>query len=228
MIEYLRGVYIFTDHVFDDRGASDFSYPSAEAPYKNNAADLVELQMRPDVVAGAITFGVRLNTLLFEHVPVVAIGIDDGSGAGVVDWPFDDGVRAAGVRWVLTLQAGGGTLTDLVGETSLPITVVVKNDTGPGERDLENTLTVTLEAASQPRRDLARPARHVFVRRRHVGVLAALREVRADGVEIPPVEVCPETLDQLPVRGRVAHVAVPRFPPALYHRRVAGGEERCR
>src|SRR6188474_1795797 len=62
--EYRGGVYVFTDYVFDDRGANtapptggDYTYPESGAPYFKNAADLVEVRVQP--LATGIAFGVR-------------------------------------------------------------------------------------------------------------------------------------------------------------------------
>ncbi|MGH7818596.1 MAG: hypothetical protein ACREQ9_02370, partial [Candidatus Binatia bacterium] len=75
--EYANGVYVYTDYVFDDHGADtdgsaggDVTYPADGLPYRKNAADIVEVRVEPDPSAAAIRFGVRLNTLYLESVPV--------------------------------------------------------------------------------------------------------------------------------------------------------------
>jgi alpha-methylacyl-CoA racemase len=62
-----------------------------------------------------------------------------------------------------------------------------------------------LEPEPEARSDLLRTPRDVVVRCRDVGVLAVLREVGADGVEVTPVEIAPEALDDLSIPGRFAH-----------------------
>ena len=147
--EVRRGVFIYTDYVYDDRGADtngvaggDFTYPSG-ASYKSNAADLIELRVMPDVAAGTITFGARLNTVVDPALPVVAIGIDTGGGTDAA-WPFGVGVHAP-VTHVLTIRADQAVLTTIAPAPDASVPVTVGNDTPPGERQLENTFTTTVD-----------------------------------------------------------------------------------
>jgi predicted esterase len=147
------GIYIATDYVYDDRGADalppaggDYAYP-AGAPYFKNAADLVEVRVQPH--ASEIAFGVRFNTVVDPAVPVAAIGIADGSAPALAaPWPSGAGVSAQGVRYVLTIHAGGAVLTDLLTSAAVPLAVSVENDTGPAQRHLENTFTTSVPLAA--------------------------------------------------------------------------------
>ena len=100
---YRGGEYLYQDYLFDDHGADtgasssppgvdgfspasgDLLYPSA-ARYANNAADLVELRIKP--TAKAIVYRVTLGAVLADDAAVVGIGIDtDRSGGAQVAWP---------------------------------------------------------------------------------------------------------------------------------------------
>ena len=144
--EHQGGAYIWTDQVFDDHGAADYAYPADEAPYMRNAADLVEVRAARNG-ADALVLGARLNTLLDPAVPVVAVGITDATMAGRAEtWP-GAGVRADGVRWVVTLDGRdqGSTVTDLSdGSVTAIAAAVLNNDTDADHRALENTITGTV------------------------------------------------------------------------------------
>lgn len=149
--EYRDGTFVHTDHVFDDKGADvsgaaggDFTYPAEGAPYMRNAADLVEVRLRPD--GDALSLGVRLNTVLDSDVPVAAVGIVDPAGSLADEarvWP-GAGVRATGVRWVATLGAGGAVVTDLRSGATATFPLVLSNDTETAQRQHENTLSTRL------------------------------------------------------------------------------------
>jgi dienelactone hydrolase len=150
--EVRNGVFIATDYVFDDHGANldalpggDYAYPSDAAPYKRNAADIVELRLRADTPAKMIDIGVRLNTLLDTSTPVIAVGIDDGTAPSLdVTWPYDVGVHAPGVRYVLTIQNDTAVLTDLTSGATEEFTVTIGNDLGVAGAQRENTFTVEI------------------------------------------------------------------------------------
>jgi hypothetical protein len=149
--EVRDGTYIYTDPVFDDHGpdtdgetGGDATYPEEGAPYMRNAADLVELRLR-EAGARSMALGVRLNTLLDRSVPIVAVGIAHHSMAGTArSWPGGAGVRADGIRWVVTLRGGGAFVTDLAQGTRQRLPVEFRNDTRAGRRHLENTLSVRI------------------------------------------------------------------------------------
>jgi pimeloyl-ACP methyl ester carboxylesterase len=145
--EYRDRTYIWTDQVFDDRGAGGASYPSVGDPYMRNAADLVEVRLRSD--GQGLVVGARLNTMLDPAVPIVAVGISDPSMEGTAEpWP-GAGVQADGVRWVLTLEQGKTTVTDLAQQTSQNhAPPVIRDGTDEDHRALENTLTAVIPWAT--------------------------------------------------------------------------------
>jgi hypothetical protein len=148
--EVRRGTFIYTDPVFDDRGANtdgtsggDAAYPADGAPYMRNAADLVEVRLRRS--GDALAVGVRLNTLLDPDVPIAAVGITDPSARGVArSWPFGAAVSATDVRWVVTLRHPRAIVTDLLLGTSTSFPLTLRDGTKAAERQLENTLSAQI------------------------------------------------------------------------------------
>ena len=135
---YRRGEYLYQDYLFDDHGAEtgaltsppgtagfspaagDLFYPS-EARYANNAADLVELRIKP--TRDAIVYRVTLGTVLDDDATVVGIGIDTDRGGGAqVAWPHGAGLTSPGLDRFVTAWGTGGDVTGLPGgaTTSLP------------------------------------------------------------------------------------------------------------
>ncbi|MBA3264646.1 MAG: hypothetical protein H0T69_19695 [Thermoleophilaceae bacterium] len=126
---YRRGEYLYQDYLFDDHGAEtgvsssppgvagfspasgDLRYPTA-ARYANNAADLVELRIRP--TADAIVYRVTLGTVLAEDATGVGIGIDtDRSGGDQVPWPRGAGISSPGLDRFITAWGTGGEISEL-------------------------------------------------------------------------------------------------------------------
>ena len=138
---YRDGEYLYQDYLFDDHGADtvpasgngakpgpdsfspsagDVAYPTAER-YANNAADLVELRIKP--TTDAIVYRVTLNTVKAADAAVVGIGIDrDRSGGVPVPWPGGAGISSPGLDLFITAWGTGGKVTGLpVGvDTALP------------------------------------------------------------------------------------------------------------
>ncbi|HET6965617.1 MAG TPA: hypothetical protein VFH58_12650 [Acidimicrobiales bacterium] len=74
---YAAGTYVWTDYVYDDRGASSSQGGDGSASYPgglSNAADLVQLQMSE--VEGGLRLRATLETLSDPSVPVLAVGFD--------------------------------------------------------------------------------------------------------------------------------------------------------
>jgi poly(3-hydroxybutyrate) depolymerase len=141
---YRDGEYLYQDYLFDDRGAdtlegsagqrdsnADFSptsgnvfYPTA-ARFAQNAADLVELRVKP--TRGAILYRVTLNTVKAKDDAIVGIGIDTNrSGGARVLWPGGAGVSSPGLDRFVTAWGTGGRVYrrdpatgELEGEESL-------------------------------------------------------------------------------------------------------------
>jgi pimeloyl-ACP methyl ester carboxylesterase len=103
---YVDGEYLYQGWVHDDYGAAtpeetgtsspvettldapegDLVYPTDEARYRYNAADVVEVRARP--TRDGVAYRIALNTMVESHedAAVVAIGIDTGSGETRTDW----------------------------------------------------------------------------------------------------------------------------------------------
>jgi Putative esterase len=122
---YRRGEYLYQDYLYDDHGAStrpgsplppgsasfsptsgDVLYPTG-ARFANNAADLVELRIRP--TRRAVVYRVTLNTALDEDTAAVAIGVDtDRRGGAPVAWPRGARISSPGVdRFIVAWGSGG-------------------------------------------------------------------------------------------------------------------------
>jgi hypothetical protein len=134
---YRRGEYLYQDYLFDDHGADtgvnstppgvagfspsngDLRYPTA-ARYANNAADLVELRIKP--TAKAIVYRVTLGTVIAKDAAAVGIGIDtDRSGGAQVPWPHGAGLTSPGLDRFITAWGTGGEVTTLPGGATTPL-----------------------------------------------------------------------------------------------------------
>ena len=123
---YRDGEYLYQDYLFDDRGADtaasegragagddiaagtagDVRYPTAKR-YANNAADLVELRVKP--TADEVVYRITLATALDPGAAVVGIGIDtDRSGGFAVAWPRGAGISSPGLDSFITAWGTGG------------------------------------------------------------------------------------------------------------------------
>ena len=124
---YRSGEYLYQDYLYDDHGADtganvsppgvagfspasgDLLYP-AQARYANNAADLVELRIKP--TARAIVYRVTLGAVLERNAAAVGIGIDtDRSGGPQVEWPGGAGISSPGLDRFITAWGTRGRLT---------------------------------------------------------------------------------------------------------------------
>ena len=145
------GELVYQDHVFDDGGPEtrqrstqraavesrvegDYRYPTDEARYAHNAADILEVRVAAD--AATVWVLVRLNTLLQPDTTVVAVGIDNDGSSGGGEWPYGSGVRTAGSDVVVTVHAREGgdghvaVLTDPSGQVvaELPVAVGLEDN----------------------------------------------------------------------------------------------------
>src|SRR4051794_23492901 len=132
---YRGGEFLYQDYLFDDRGAAGvpdpadpfdplanlfspkhgtLTYPTDPA-FADNAADLVELRVRP--LASATAFRVTLNTL--EDPDRTAFTIALGNSSQPRPWPFAAGVSSPaevfltvhGSSAVITNAATGATIS---------------------------------------------------------------------------------------------------------------------
>ena len=134
---YRKGEFLYQDYLYDDSGArlttdpddprtagnlfsthnGTYTYPTAEA-YANNAADLVELRVKP--LRRKTAFRVTLNTLKDPSVVAVSIAIG-GTEGELQEFPFGANVQAPAEHF-LTVHPDGdamvGELTDAAGETT--------------------------------------------------------------------------------------------------------------
>lgn len=133
---YRCGEFLYQDWLYDDRGAAgvqdpndlhaptDFlfspkagtlTYPN-DAAYAQNAADLVELRVKP--VAGATLFRITLNTLI--DPTRVAFTIALGDSDSVQDWPHGAGLGSPAQAF-LSVLGGTAELRDAATGTVSPV-----------------------------------------------------------------------------------------------------------
>ncbi|MCW2990262.1 MAG: putative penicillin acylase, partial [Solirubrobacterales bacterium] len=134
---YRDGEFLYQDFLFDDRGAAGaaddpsdpfnqvenmfsarhgtLSYPTDTATFANNAADLVELRVKP--VAGATAFRVTLNTLKAPDRTAFTIAL--GDSAENVAWPHAAGVSSP-AQLFLTVHGTTAELLDAAGKAVTP------------------------------------------------------------------------------------------------------------
>ena len=131
---YRDGEWLYQDFLSDDHGATGavdpndpyganshlyssaggtFTYPTDKI-YANNAADLVELRVKP--LADATAFRVTLNTLLDSARTGFTIALGDGAS---VAWPHGAGVSSPAKVFV-TWHGAVAELTDATGKTVTP------------------------------------------------------------------------------------------------------------
>jgi hypothetical protein len=126
---YRDGEFLYQDFLFDDHGGTNstedpndpfnqvenmfspkhgtLSYPTDTATYANNAADLVELRVKP--LPDATAFRVTLNTLKDAEKTAFTIAI--GDSATPVPWPHGAGVVSP-AQWFLTVHGNSAELLD--------------------------------------------------------------------------------------------------------------------
>jgi len=123
---YRGGEYLYQDYLFDDRGADtiegsagqrdsaasfsttsgNVAYPTDDR-YGQNAADLVELRIKP--TPNAVIYRVTLNTVKADDAAIVGIGIDtDRGGGSQIAWPGGAGVTSPGLDRFVTAWGTGG------------------------------------------------------------------------------------------------------------------------
>jgi hypothetical protein len=142
---YRSGEYLYQDFLYDDHGAHQspdpadprssgdtfskpngtYSYPTDPA-YAYNAADLVELRVRP--LAASTAFRVTLNTL--KDPSLVAFSIALGGTAGTLrQFPAGANTSAPADLFLTVHPAGGGMAADLTNATTgavlatVPVTI---------------------------------------------------------------------------------------------------------
>jgi hypothetical protein len=126
---YRSGEFLYQDFLYDDHGArqtadpSDpraagntfskpngtYTYPTGKR-YANNAADLVELRVKP--LASATAFRITLNTMVDKSLTAFSIGIGGQSGKARA-FPFGANVRAPADLFVTVHPSGSRLLGHL-------------------------------------------------------------------------------------------------------------------
>src|SRR5437763_2686621 len=127
---YRGGEFLYQDFLYDDHGAAEapdptdprsggnlfskpdrtYTYPT-DPGYANDAADLVELRLKP--LPDATAFRLTLNTL--KAPSLVAFSIAIGGAAGVLrSFPAGANVRAPADLFLTVHPAGAGMVGDLV------------------------------------------------------------------------------------------------------------------
>ncbi len=139
---YRRGEFLYQDFLYDDHGAQltrdpkdphgagslfsppngTYTYPTAAA-YAGNAADLVELRVKP--LADATAFRLTLNTLTDPQLTAATIAIGDSSAPRAM--PFGANTSAP-AQLFLTWHGSTAELTDAATGSSVSTTVGVTVD----------------------------------------------------------------------------------------------------
>ena len=135
---YRGGEFLYQDFLYDDHGATEqadpadprasgntfsrpngtYTYPT-DVAYGNDAADLVELRVKP--LTGDTAFRLTLNSL--KDASLVAFSIAIGGTTGALhSFPAGANVQAPADLFLTVHPAGGGTTADLVDATTgLPV-----------------------------------------------------------------------------------------------------------
>jgi dienelactone hydrolase len=142
--DYSRGEFLYQGFLYDDHGAAStpdptdpfnpasflfspkhgtITYPT-EPVYANNAANLVELRVKPQ--AAATAFRVTLNTL--NDPTRVAFTIALGESSKSLPWPFNAGVESP-AQLFLTVHGTTAVLTDATTGAALTPAPSVSVDT---------------------------------------------------------------------------------------------------
>jgi dienelactone hydrolase/antitoxin (DNA-binding transcriptional repressor) of toxin-antitoxin stability system len=142
-----HGEFIYQDYVYDDYGADtrqrapqhgttrdaatagDFRYPTDEARYGNNAADILQLRLAAD--AENIDILLVLDTLKAPDTTVLALAVDEDrdTATGGGPWPFDAGLSTPGTDAVVTVWGTGGAVTRMSDGTATPLADVAADTT---------------------------------------------------------------------------------------------------
>ena len=108
---YVGREYLYTDHLYDDRGpGAALVYPADRERYGDNAADLVEFRIS-NRVTDVLAFRFSLNTLLAPDttLAVAAFDTDGDAATGSATLPVDPGAPFPGTDAVLTAWGTGAT-----------------------------------------------------------------------------------------------------------------------
>lgn len=125
---YRAGEFLYQDYLYDDHGAAGLpdphdpftgvanlfapkrgtlTYPTNNAAYVNNIADLVEFRVKP--LANATAFRATMNAM--TDPALVAFTVALGTSSSERAWPFGAGVTSP-AQYFLTVHGTTGVLTD--------------------------------------------------------------------------------------------------------------------
>ncbi|XKH52899.1 S-layer homology domain-containing protein [Citricoccus nitrophenolicus] len=106
------GAHLWTDWLYDDTGAGDFTYDDPEAT-GSNGADIFRAAVAAD--ESFTYWRVDWNTLIDPDVPIAAWTFDTDRDVttGVEDWPAGAGARSPGIDTSLVVSSRGAWVTDL-------------------------------------------------------------------------------------------------------------------
>ncbi|GAA5126573.1 hypothetical protein [Haloechinothrix salitolerans] len=134
---YRDGEYLYQDFLYDDCGANsdgagadsqsacagDVTYPTDDARFGGNAADLVEFRIatRQNRVIYRLTF----NTLLERDstIAVIAFDVDGDNSTGAATLPRDPGAPFPGTDEVITAWGTGAEHTSFASGTTTPLRI---------------------------------------------------------------------------------------------------------
>lgn len=136
---YRRGEFLYQDHLYDDLGAGDaYRYPD-DPRYAGNAADLVELRLKP--LPGETAFRLTYNTMIDPMAVGTTIGLGDSARA----LPMPHGANARMPAEVFVTVRGFeadavDAVTGVTVATGLPVAV------DPSRRQVEVRIPVSVFA----------------------------------------------------------------------------------
>jgi predicted esterase len=111
---YRHGEFLYQDFLYDDAGAGPYTYPT-DPSYVRNAADLVELRMKP--LARGTAIRLTYNSML--NAGLVATTVALGDAAGVRPLPYGANVQAPATVFV-TVHGSTATITDAATGAPVP------------------------------------------------------------------------------------------------------------
>ena len=107
---YRKGEFVYQDFIYDDTA---LTYPSDRARYGGNAADIVELRMKP--LAAALAIRLTYNTMLDPSVAATTIAL--GSSDAPRAMPHDAGASMPGAVFVTVHGCDGDVVSAADGTT---------------------------------------------------------------------------------------------------------------
>lgn len=107
----VNGALLWSDWLYDDTGAGDYTYAAADAA--SNGADIFRAGVAAD--EQSTYWRVDWNTLVDADIPIAAWTFDTDSDAatGVSEWPADAGATSPGIDSALVVSSRGAWVLDL-------------------------------------------------------------------------------------------------------------------